>query len=93
MSDKAQGSDWPINMFDSQQFLVSDAEQLDRFGYSVSLSENVFIVGAIGVDSNRGRVYIFQRSPTMGWSPTESAQLMATDRYGTNFFWPLCLDI
>lgn len=86
MFNKPQGSDWPPTMFETQQFQVSNAEQGDNFGCSVSLSEDVFIVGALGVENDRGKAYVFQRSPSTGWSPTESAQLIASERFPDDYF-------
>jgi hypothetical protein len=59
-----------------QKLLASDGEAHDYFGYSVSLSGDTALIGAIGVDSFIGEAYVFIRSGTT-W--TQQAQLLASD--------------
>ena len=79
------GSKW------SQQakLIASDAETGDHFGWSVSISGNYAIVGAIGNDSYTGSAYIFMRSDTT-W--TQQAKLTATDAAANdNFGWSVSI--
>jgi hypothetical protein len=59
-----------------QKLLASDGEAHDFFGYSVSLSGDSALIGAIGVDSFKGAAYVFIRTGTT-W--TQQAQLLAID--------------
>ena len=59
-----------------QKLLASDGEAHDYFGYSVSLSGDTALIGAIGVDSFVGAAYVFTRSDTT-W--TQQAQLIPSD--------------
>ncbi len=66
---------------------ASDGLANDFFGYSVSISGNVVIVGAygdnIGANTNQGSAYIFTRSGVV-W--TQEAKLTASDGdFGDNF--------
>lgn len=61
---------------------ASDAAAQDRFGYSVSVSGDVAVVGAWGDDEGgekTGSLYVFEK-PRSGWtSATETAKLSASD--------------
>jgi len=59
-------------VWSEQKLAASDAAEGDRFGFSVSISSDTAIVGAIGDDS----AYIFTRSGEV-W--TEQAKLIASD--------------
>jgi hypothetical protein len=69
------GTDWSLQ----QKLTSSDAAAYDAFGYSVALSGNRLVVGAIGDDdvaSDRGAAYVFIRNGTV-W--TEVQKLAAND--------------
>ena len=60
------------------KLIASDGGQGDRFGYSVSVSGNIAIVGAY-VNGWSGAVYVFERNAATGfWN--ETAKLTASDR-------------
>jgi hypothetical protein len=69
----------------SQQakLLASDGAGGDEFGYSVSLSGDTALIGAIGDDSTRGSAYVFTRTGTT-W--TQQAKLLASDGAATDWF-------
>ncbi len=60
---------------------ASDGAYGDYFGWAVSMSDNVIVVGAYGVDdigSNSGSAYIFEK-PDTGWAKmTESYKYLPT---------------
>lgn len=58
---------------------ASDAANGDRFGISVSLSDSLGIIGAIGDDSFRGSAYLFRNLDTVTGQVTENAKLAASD--------------
>ena len=62
------------NWTQRQKLLASDGDSGDRFGYSVSIYENVAIIGAMcddDIDTNVGAAYIFTKDETTGnWSQT-----------------------
>ncbi|MEX2535795.1 MAG: PKD domain-containing protein [Trueperaceae bacterium] len=65
---------------------ASDAAEGDLFGWSVAMSGDYAIVGAIagnGVSSNSGAAYVFRRS---GDTWTEMAKLTASDAAEGDFF-------
>jgi hypothetical protein len=75
----------------SQQakLVTADGESYDYFGYSVSLSGDTALIGALGVDSSKGAAYVFTRTGTT-W--TQQAILMASDGVsGDNFGWSVFL--
>lgn len=56
------------------KLVASDAEDNDRFGYSVAVSGDLIVVGADAEGNYNGAAYVFERSgPGGGW--TEVAQL------------------
>ncbi|MGB5713610.1 MAG: FG-GAP repeat protein, partial [Waterburya sp.] len=66
---------------------ASDAESRDNFGYSVSISGNIAIVGALSEDtggSNAGAAYIFERGDNGTWTETQKVQ--ASDPEANDFF-------
>jgi len=75
-----------IFRFDGETFipqaklLASDIGAEDRFGRSVSVSDEFAIVGAFGVDGETGAVYVFRFD---GTSWTQQAKLLSRDH---NFF-------
>ena len=69
------GSTW----IEEQKLLASDGDMLDDFGFSVSLSENVAVIGARGDEDNgfeSGSAYVFRFMDSM-W--TEEQKLLAKD--------------
>ena len=63
----------------------------DRFGYSVSLSGDTIVAGAVGVNGSMGAAYVLQRGPSQTFDflqrlavPT-GAYLNATAGEGTRF--------
>ncbi len=76
-------SGW-ANMVETAKLTASDGEYYDYFGYSVSISDSVIVVGAHRKDNDyvysSGSVYVFEK-PTTGWANiTESAMLNASDK-------------
>ena len=68
------------------KLLASDGTTFDRFGFSVAISGDTAVVGAIGEDdvgNNSGAVYVFTRSGTT-W--TEQARLKNSDVTGDDRF-------
>ncbi len=73
---------------------ASDGAALDLFGYSVSISNDVIVVGAYWDDDacpedpqcNSGSAYIFEKPPE-GWADmTETAKLTASDAAGGDYW-------
>jgi hypothetical protein len=76
-----------------QKIVASDRGSGDFFGYSVSISGNYAIVGAIFEDedasggamlSSAGSAYIFERNGSGAW--TEVQKIVASDRAGLDYF-------
>jgi hypothetical protein len=65
-----------------QKLLASDRVANDLFGTSVSFQGDTLIVGAMGVDGNRGAAYVFTRNGAV-W--TEQQKLAASDRTVPSF--------
>jgi len=84
------GSNWT----QQAEIRASDKEEIDFFGYSVSISgdKNTAIAGAPQEDtggSNAGSAYIFTRS---GSTWTEQAKIQASDKQGDdNFGWSVSI--
>ena len=79
---------------ETAKLTASDAAERDFFGYSVSISGNIAIVGAYGDDENgdrSGSAYVFEKDESTGdW--IETAKLTASD--GTdvdNFGFAVCV--
>jgi len=71
---------------EQQKLTASDGEALDFFGYSVSVSGNTIVVGAVYDDDNgqdSGSAYVFVREET-SWS--EQQKLTASDGAVADFF-------
>jgi hypothetical protein len=65
---------------------ASDGQSGNGFGFSVSISGNTIVVGAIGVAGSPGKAYVFVEPPT-GWTDmTETAQLTASDGQANDEF-------
>ncbi|HTA23638.1 MAG TPA: FG-GAP repeat protein [Terriglobales bacterium] len=67
------------DMTQTAELTASDGTDQDYFGYSVSVSGNVAIVGARQVGQRPGVTYVFAE-PGTGWTnATETAELTASD--------------
>lgn len=65
---------------------ASDGQPGDGFGASVSISGDVIVVGADGVNNGQGKAYLFVK-PKNGWTNmTETAQLTASDGQSNDQF-------
>lgn len=58
---------------------ASDGEVNNNFGYSVSLSGNIGLVGANGDEAGRGAAYVFRNLSVAPASVTENVKLTASD--------------
>ncbi len=71
-----------IDTTETAKLTTTDAASSDYFGYSVSISDTIIVVGAYGDDDNgssSGSAYVFVK-PSGGWSDmTETAKLTASD--------------
>jgi hypothetical protein len=76
---KWNGTSW----IQQQKLTASDSSADDQFGWSVSVSGDSAIVGAIGDDSSRGAAYIFRWNGT-NWS--QQQKLIAADGEVEDFF-------
>ncbi len=63
---------------ESAKLIASDGAASDGFGYSVSLSGSIGLVGAISADF-RGAAYVFRNLNTATGTVTENAKLTAPD--------------
>jgi hypothetical protein len=69
-----------------QTLSSSTSTDLEKFGFSSSLSGSQMVIGAPGYDSNKGRVYLFENSGS--WSETlfldghASSPLIMNDSFG-----------
>ena len=70
--EKIESGEWT----ETQKLNASDADAIDQFGASVSISGDRAIVGAIGNDAS-GSAYIFERDESGEW--TETQKLNASD--------------
>ncbi len=69
-----------------EKLMASDSEEVDFFGYSVSISGDQAVVGAFGNDDtgdSSGSAYVFEKS---GESWTETIKLSASDAAGADLF-------
>ncbi|MFK7971384.1 MAG: FG-GAP repeat protein [Bacteroidia bacterium] len=75
------------NWTEVQKLLASDKNYDDRFGYSVSISDDYAIVGAIFSDDEgryrNGASYIFERDANGSW--TEVQKLLASDKANSDY--------
>jgi hypothetical protein len=69
---RKSGGQWVLN----QKFVASDGQADDSFGGDIALSGNTAIIGAIGVNNDRGAVYVFTNS---GGTWTQTQKLTASD--------------
>ena len=68
---------------EQQKLTASDGAASDWFGFSVSISGDIAIVGAYKDDSGQGSTYVFVRSGTT-W--TEQQKLTASDGAASDSF-------
>ena len=74
------------NMTQTAKLTASDGVEIDLFGFSVSVSGDTLVVGAIGDDGIQGSAYVFVK-PSGGWANmTQTAKLKASDRAVGDFF-------
>ncbi len=81
-------SGW-VNATETAKLLASDGTSYDNFGYSISISGDVIVSGAYGVEGSgvyNGAAYIFVK-PISGWaSNTEDQILSASDESSYFYF-------
>jgi hypothetical protein len=71
---------------ETAKLIASDGIASDAFGYSVAISDDTAVVGAVGANTNQGTAYVFVR-PGGGWANSnETAKLSASDRAAKAFF-------
>ena len=74
------------------KLIASEGSPGDRFGCSVSLSENAGLVGADGTDIGNigdtatGSVYLYRNLDTASGAVTQNAKLVATDAHISSYF-------
>jgi hypothetical protein len=83
------GVTWPSS--ETQKITASDKAASDSFGYSVSTSGNIALVGAISHDtgglSNAGAAYLYVSSNGgVTWPATETVILTASDKAASDSF-------
>jgi hypothetical protein len=76
------GRTWPST--ETQKLTASDGDPYDNFGHSSAIFDDVFLVGAHGIDfgpnSNQGAAYIFRSSNGgVTWPSSETQKLTASD--------------
>jgi hypothetical protein len=76
---KKDGTNW----VEEQKLTASDGAAFDRFGGSVSISEDYVIVGASEDDNSKGSAYIFRRDGT-NW--VEEQKVTASDGEENDWF-------
>jgi len=76
------GTGW-ANMQQTAELTASDSQAGNAFGFAVSISGNTIVVGAHGISSSSGAVYVFVQ-PKGGWKGSlhETAKLTASDAVG-----------
>jgi hypothetical protein len=67
------------NMTETAKLIASDGASEDRFGYSVSISGDNIVIGALQDDENKGSAYVFTKKDTVWTNMTETAKLTASD--------------
>ncbi|MCZ6811459.1 MAG: hypothetical protein O7D97_05595 [Planctomycetota bacterium] len=78
-----------VDMTQTAKLTASDGAASDFFGASVSISDEVAVIGAVQGDgnvANSGSAYVFVKPPG-GWvNMTQSAKLTASDGAASDFF-------
>jgi len=81
-------SGW-VNMTETGKLTASDGVGSDKFGTTVSISNDQIVIGSSEDDdngANSGSVYVFEK-PVSGWiSMTETAKLISSDGNGSDLF-------
>lgn len=86
------GKNWK-NSTEDAKLTASDAQNYDEFGYSVAISDDTIVVGALYERGgsgdpliNAGAAYVFKKSPS-GWkNGTETAKLSASNAHSHDMF-------
>jgi len=83
------GGGW-ADMTQTARLTTSDMDTYDQFGWSVSISGDVVVVGALGADPggtvSAGAAYVFVK-PGGGWADmTQTAKLTALDKAENDYF-------
>jgi trimeric autotransporter adhesin len=79
-----------IDANDTAELTVANGEPDDEFGYSVGISGNTIVAGAIqhtvGTNHDQGAVYVYTQPPAGGWATTsaDTAELTASDGDGSD---------
>ena len=73
----------PLGPTQQQKLVASDAASGDELGYSVSLSGDTVVAGAMHKSSSQGAAYVFVRSGT-AW--TQQQELLASDGVANDWF-------
>ena len=74
----------------TQQVIASDGKTGDKFGYSVSISGTIVIVGAFRKNSNKGGAYIFELEDNT-WNETCIITPKSLQEYD-NFGWAVAIE-
>ena len=65
------------NTYTENKLTASDAAESDNFGWSVAIAGGVVVVGAYGVNTQTGAIYVFRTSD--GWNTHTEIKLTASD--------------
>lgn len=78
---------WVTTSTFAAKLTASDGAANDGLGYSLGLSQDTIVAGAVGDDGFTGSAYIFAK-PIGGWVTTStfSAKLTASDRAANDYF-------
>jgi len=79
---KRDGTSWVQH----QKLLASDGAANDQFGFSISISGDLAIVGAVGDDSYKGSAYVFKRDGEDGETWSQQQKLTASDGAANDYF-------
>jgi hypothetical protein len=74
------------NWGEVQKLAASDGAATDNFGYSVSISGDTAVVGALGDDTFQGSVYVFERNQSGADSWGQVGKLTASDGAAMDLF-------
>jgi len=69
----------PISVAQEQKLTAADAAAFDQFGFSMALSGDTAVIGALGDNSNAGSAYVLIRSAVSPHTWAEQAKLTALD--------------
>jgi hypothetical protein len=68
---------WSGTLTERNELFASDGQVGDRFGFAVGLSDQAFVVGAIGDDASRGSAYVFSSPDALFLDGFESGNTSA----------------